>query len=76
MRLEDAKSAPRAKPNAGAQDVCCGRWNDLDYVKAAVVTSTLIAPAPFFWAPPLWILALMRPFRTQPSSTRSAACRD
>ncbi|MEW5424069.1 hypothetical protein [Amorphus sp. 3PC139-8] len=35
------------------------RWSTWDYAVAAAYTALLIAPAPFFWAPPAWVWALM-----------------
>lgn len=35
------------------------RWSTWDYAVAAAYAALLIAPAPFFWAPPAWVLALM-----------------
>ena len=31
-----------------------------DYMAAMGLTTALIAATPFFWAPPLWILAMLR----------------
>jgi hypothetical protein len=59
MRPEEAKAAPRAEPKIGT----ARRWNDTDYLVAAAVTAALIAPAPVFWAPPIWVVALMQPLR-------------
>ncbi|MFN4281614.1 MAG: hypothetical protein ACK4NA_03125 [Alphaproteobacteria bacterium] len=39
-----------------------GRWSTWDYAVAAAYTALLMAPAPFFWAPPAWVWALMNPF--------------
>lgn len=35
------------------------QWSTLDYVQAMTATAALIAPVPFFWNPPFWVLALM-----------------
>ena len=34
-------------------------WSTWDYAVAAAYTALLIVPAPFFWAPPAWVWALM-----------------
>ncbi len=34
-----------------------------DILSNLTTVALLIAPAPFFWAPPLWVLALMTPVR-------------
>jgi hypothetical protein len=35
------------------------RYSLADYLAAMGLTAALIAPAPFFWAPSAWILALL-----------------
>lgn len=35
------------------------RWSVPDYLLAAAHAAVLIAPAPFFWAPPFWVVLLM-----------------
>jgi hypothetical protein len=59
------------------------RWSDWDYVLAAGQVALLIAPAPVFWAPPIWVLALMSrpsqatvtgPMQMHARSSTSRAC--
>jgi len=35
------------------------RWTDWDYLVATAYTLALIAPCPFFWNPPFWILTFL-----------------
>lgn len=35
-------------------------WSTADYMKAAAVASGIANMAPFFWCPPLWVLALLQ----------------
>lgn len=61
MRTYEAANASRTEvpPFAGTEHG--DRWTDLDYLLAAGFAAALIAPAPFFWAPPFWVLMLMSP---------------
>lgn len=43
-------------------------------VLRAATTAWLVSGAPFFWAPPLWVLALMTPRRSKDASRRGAGC--
>lgn len=36
-------------------------WGMADAIGALLQTALLIAPAPFFWAPPVWVMLLMTP---------------
>lgn len=49
------------------------RWTDWDYAAAAGVVAVAIAPVPFLWAPPFWILALMCSSDRPPGRRRAAA---
>lgn len=46
-------------------------WSTWDYAVAAAYAALLIAPAPFFWAPPAWVWALMS-LPGRPAETASA----
>jgi len=61
MRLEQAAQAPRLHAFPLSSQGRSRRWTDLDYLLAAAYAAALVAPAPFFWAPPFWVLALMSP---------------
>lgn len=51
-------------------------WSDCDYLIAAPYVALMIAPIPFFWAPPLWVLwALACPSETRPSGGADQATR-
>lgn len=54
-------AAPRVATPPRHTDASRPAWSDLDYVRAGAVTAFLIAAAPFFWAPPLWVWALVAP---------------
>lgn len=58
MQRENGLIGGRA--TGGGQTASHGeRWSTLDYAVAAAYAALLIAPAPFFWAPPAWVWALM-----------------
>lgn len=40
-------------------DLAPQRWAGWHYLVAAACTVPLIAPRPFFWNPPFWVLALL-----------------
>lgn len=48
---------PRDDSGAAGALVAGRRWRTPDYARAAGYAACLIAPLPFFWAPPLWGLA-------------------
>lgn len=58
MRHENGLAEGRAMGN-GQTASHVERWSTWDYAVAAAYTALLIAPAPFFWAPPAWVWALM-----------------
>lgn len=59
MRHKDALRAPRQDVSDALGDAGRRQWSTLDYLQAMAVTAALIAPAPFFWNPPFWVLTLM-----------------
>lgn len=38
--------------------MAAGRSREPDWLAAAGLAAWLIAPAPFFWAPPFWVVVL------------------
>jgi hypothetical protein len=36
------------------------RYSSCDYLGAIALTAALMTAVPLFWAPPLWILAMLR----------------
>lgn len=66
MRHQEAKQAARADPPEARQGDRRGvpAWDALwqreaGLMVAAAVAAPLVAAGPFFWAPPLWVAALM-----------------
>lgn len=58
MRLKEASGARHSAPPV-IHDQQVGRSSLTDYAVAAACAALLITPAPFFWTPPLWVLALL-----------------
>lgn len=58
MRLNEASGVRRPTPPVSG-DHQAERYSLKDYGTAAACAAFLITPAPFFWAPPLWVLALL-----------------
>jgi hypothetical protein len=58
MRLNEASKMRRPTPPV-IGDQQAERYSLKDYGTAAACAAFLITPAPFFWAPPLWVLALL-----------------
>lgn len=58
MRLMEVSAARHSAPPA-IHDHQAGRSSLTLYGVAAACAAFLITPAPFFWAPPLWVLALL-----------------
>lgn len=60
MQHKDTLASPR---HAAASDAAVRptprQWSTLEYLGAMTQTAALIAPAPFFWSPPFWVLTLM-----------------
>lgn len=68
MRLSEASKARRSTPPI-IGDHQVERYSLKDYGTAAACAALLIAPAPFFWAPPLWVMVLL----AAPGSRRPGA---
>jgi len=71
MRHDDVLRSPGSVSLDAAVHSDPQRWSTLDYLQAMAVTAALIAPVPFFWNPPFWVLAFM----TRPTTSRGSAKR-
>jgi hypothetical protein len=64
---------PRKHPHSADEPVSPAEIAETLY--AIGLTAWMMAPAPFLWAPPLWVLALMTPVERPPAPQVAAPAR-